>query len=71
MAKRAVRIFLTTQGTQLNFEGDLEIDVVDGVLTVRDYGARLADDTNGLLFSAAKGFWASAGITRVVTPDAA
>lgn len=71
MPKRAVRIFLTTQGTQLNFEGDLEIDVVDGVLIVRDYDKRPEGVDNALIFSAAKGFWASVGIVEVTVPDGA
>lgn len=69
MSKRTIRLFLTTQGTPVTIDGDLEIDITDGILTVRDYDKRSSDVTNGIVFSAAKGFWASVGVVEAEAPD--
>lgn len=68
MPKRIARVLLPTQST-LVLEGDLEIDVTEGILTIRDYGKRTTDGTDGILISAAKGFWISMIVTE--PPDAA
>lgn len=71
MSKRTVSVVLVTQSMPVTIDGDLEIEIIDGILTVRDYTKREEYLTKGIVFSAAKGFWASVGVVEVETPDGA
>lgn len=62
MPSITVRIFLTAQGTPVVIDGDLAVEITDGILIVHGYRKR--DLSNGIVFSAAKGFWASVSVVE-------